>query len=157
MRLALEDFPRCANIWDLEGQPELAATLTSELAAGDRITLVYVRDGAYLGEGSLVLRHDDPDYTIPGRRVYVSRMVVKREFRNQGIGGAILDALIAYAEAAGYDEMAIAVDVDNHAARHLYEKKGFTTVLRHARDAQGAYVKLLRTRSRCAGAETPSG
>ena len=149
VRLALQDFARCANIWDVAGQPELVARLVSELAAGDRITLVYARDGAYLGEGSVVLRHDDPDYTIPGRRVYLSRLVVKRECRNQGIGGTILDALIAYADAAGYDEMVVAVDVDNHVARHLYEKKGFTTVLRHARDAQGEYVKLLRMRPRC--------
>jgi ribosomal protein S18 acetylase RimI-like enzyme len=152
--LAVEDFPRCASIWDLDRQPELAARLKVELASGNRMTLVYVHDGAFVGEGSLVFRHEDPDYAIAGRRAYLSRLIVKCEFRNRGIGGAIVDALIDRAERMGYDEIAVGVDVDNHAARRLYEKKGFTIELCRARDAQGEYVKLLRVRRDVQGSDT---
>lgn len=94
--------------------------------------------------GALVFDKKDPDYTIAGKRLYLSRLIVKEEYRRQGIGSFIVDALINHAFGLGYKEFSIGVDVDNIAARHLYEGKGFTEVIFHGRDKDGEYVKLLK-------------
>ena len=92
----------------------------------------------------MVLDEGDPDYTIPNRRVYVSRMIVKKEYRNRGIGSEILEFLIAKAKSMGYSEMTIGVDKDNVNALHLYKKYGFTEVLFDGADEDGEYFKLMK-------------
>jgi diamine N-acetyltransferase len=81
---------------------------------------------------------------FPDKRIYLSRMIVKEEYRNRGIGGISVDYLIDYAKQLGYEEITLGVDTDNLNARHLYEKKGFTTVLYFGEDEYGEYVKLLK-------------
>ncbi|EIF13565.1 GNAT family N-acetyltransferase [Bacillus velezensis] len=98
----------------------------------------------FIGEGSLVFQNNDPDYTIPDKRIYLSRMIVKEGYRNCGIGGIIVDYLIDYAKQLGYEEITLGADTDNLNARYLYEKKGFTTVLFLGEDEYGEYVKLLK-------------
>jgi ribosomal protein S18 acetylase RimI-like enzyme len=78
---------------------------------------------------------NDSDYTIKGRRVYLSRLIVKEEFRNQGIGSILVDFLIEYARELGYQELSLGVDLDNLIAIKLYMKKGFTRVLYQGVDA----------------------
>jgi ribosomal protein S18 acetylase RimI-like enzyme len=116
-----------------------------ELLSGNRVIFVYTIGGEFIGEGALVFDNGDPDYTIPRQRIYLSRMIVKKEYRDRGIGKAIIDYLCGYAKNLGYSEMALGVDIDNHRARHLYEKKGFTTVIFEGEDEHGKYVKLLKT------------
>lgn len=115
-----------------------------ELVSGNRITFVYTENDEFIGEGSLVIMNDDPDYTIPNKRIYLSRMIVKFEYRNRGIGRIIIDYLIDYAKGLGYEEISLGVDINNLNARHLYEKKGFTNVIFEGEDEYGEYVKLLR-------------
>ena len=71
-------------------------------------------------------------------------MIVKKEYRNQGIGGIILDYLIKQAKAKGYKEMALGVDIDNFSAIHLYKKKGFTTLPKASENEYGMSYKLLK-------------
>jgi GNAT superfamily N-acetyltransferase len=124
--------------------PKSVKFFYDELVSGNRIIFVYEVDGEYLGEGALVFEKNDPDYTIPGKRIYLSRMVVKREFRGQGIGGLLIDYLVAYAKELGYEEMSVGVDIVNVGARWLYEKKGFTNTIFVGEDKDGKYVKLLK-------------
>ena len=86
----------------------------------------------------------DPDYTILGQRVYVSRMIVKKEYRGRGIGSEILEFLINKATEMGFSEMTIGVDKDNINALHLYRKYGFTQVLFDGADEDGEYYKLMK-------------
>lgn len=144
IKLNPEDYNKCRNIWDMDKQPKMAKVFYDELVSGNRITFIYLEENEFIGEGSVVFRNNDPDYTIPDKRIYLSRMIVKEEFRNRGIGGIILDYLIDYAEQLGYEEIALGVDIDNLNARHLYEKKGFTNVLFIGEDEYGQYVKLLK-------------
>lgn len=120
------------------------AEFFEELASGNRITFIYLENDEFIGEGSLVFQNKDPDYTIPDKRIYLSRMIVKEEYRNRGIGGIIVNYLIDYAKQLEYEEITLGVDTDNLNARHLYEKKGFTTVLYLGEDEYGEYVKLLK-------------
>lgn len=117
----------------------------NQIKNGERITFIYSENDEFIGEGSLVFTHQDSDYTIPNQRVYLSRMIVKEEHRNRGIGGIMLDYLIDYAKDLGYEEISLGVDTDNLNARHLYEKKGFTEVLFEGEDEYGEYVKLLKS------------
>ncbi|MGN7410506.1 GNAT family N-acetyltransferase [Sporosarcina sp. SAFN-010] len=143
-KLNLEDYNKCSNIWDMDEKPKMAKIFYDELVNGNRVTFIYSENNDFIGEGSLVFKNTDPDYTIPNKRIYLSRMIVKEEYRNRGIGGIILDYLIDYAQQLGYLEMSLGVDTDNINARHLYEKRGFTDVLFIGEDKYGEYVKLLK-------------
>lgn len=141
--LRLEDYHKCSNIWNMEAQP-LAEKWRQEIVSGDRLVFVYKINGEFIGEGALVFDTSDPDYTISGKRVYVSRMIVKKEYRNRGIGSEILEFLIKKAESMGFSEMTIGVDKDNVNALHLYRKFGFTEVLFDGADEHGEYFKLMK-------------
>lgn len=143
-KLNPDEFNKCNNIWDMNKNADMAEMFYEELVSGNRITFIYSENNEFIGEGSLVFENNDPDYTIPKKRIYLSRMIVKEEYRNRGIGSIILDYLIDYAEQLGYEEITLGVDTDNLNARHLYEKKGFTNVLFIGEDEYGEYVKLLK-------------
>ncbi len=141
--LAPEDYHKCSNIWNMKSQP-LADKWYDEIVSGNRIVYVYKINGEFIGEGALVFDEGDSDYTIPQKRIYVSRMIVKKEYRNHGIGSEILEFLIEKATEMGYTEMTIGVDKDNVNALHLYRKYGFTQVLFDGADEDGEYYKLLK-------------
>lgn len=141
--LKLEDYHKCSNIWNMKTQP-LAEKWREEIASGNRLVFIYKINGEFIGEGALVLDTGDPDYTISGRRVYVSRMIVKKEYRNRGIGSGILTFLIEKAKEMGFKEMTIGVDKDNENALHLYRNFGFTEVLFDGADEDGEYFKLMK-------------
>lgn len=138
-----EDYHKCSNIWNMKTQP-LAETWRAEIVSGNRLVYIYKINGEFIGEGALVLDTGDPDYTVSGKRVYVSRMIVKKDYRNRGIGSEILKFLIDKAKAMGYSEMTIGVDKDNTNALHLYRKFGFTEVLFDGADENGEYFKLMK-------------
>ncbi len=141
--LAIEDYHKCSNIWNMKTQP-LAEKWKEEIASGNRLVFVYKIKGEYIGEGALVFDAGDPDYTVPGKRIYVSRMIVKKEYRNRGIGSEILQFLIDKAKNMGFSEMTIGVDKDNKNALHMYRKHGFTEVLFDGADEDGEYFKLMK-------------
>ncbi|MCL2884602.1 MAG: GNAT family N-acetyltransferase [Oscillospiraceae bacterium] len=123
---------------------ELTQRFYDELISGNRIIYVYVADGEYLGEGSLVIERNDPDYSIPGRRIYFSRLIVKSDCRHQGIGGILIDYIVSQAEEMGYSEISIGVDKKNEEALRLYQQKGFNDIIFDGEDEQGPYYKLLK-------------
>lgn len=126
-------------------EPEQTKRWYDEIVSGNRIVFVYIENNEYLGEAALVLYNNDPDYTIEKKRIYLSRMVVKPEYRNRGMGGKIINYLIEYAKDLEYKEMSLGVDISNIGARWLYEKNGFTNVIFVGEDKDGKYVKLLKT------------
>ena len=141
--LELKDYYKCSNIWNMKTQP-LAEAWRKEIECGNRIVFIYKINGEFIGEGALVLDTGDSDYTIPKKRVYVSRMIVKKEYQNRGIGSEILTFLIAKAKEMGFSEMTIGVDKDNVNALHLYRKFGFTEVIFDGADENGEYFKLMK-------------
>ena len=143
--LAVEDFPRCAGLWNMKKQRALADLFYNDLCSGNRVTYVCEENGALLGEISLVFEMNDPDYTIPHKRAYVSHLVVKKEHRRQGIGRALVKQVIEQAKLRGFKELSIGVDLDNFAALQLYTKAGFDRVLAVCVDKDGRYVKLMKS------------
>ncbi|WP_241654821.1 GNAT family N-acetyltransferase [Sporolactobacillus shoreae] len=143
-KMELDEFYKCTNIWDMKMQQKLADKFYNELIAGNRITFVYVTNNELIGEGSLVFDMNDSDYTIKNKRIYLSRLIVKEEYRNKGIGSQFVNFLIDYAKNLGYQEISIGVDIDNLVAKNLYRKLGFTEVVYQGKDAYGEYQKLLK-------------
>ena len=111
---------------------------------GNRIVYVYKVNGEFLGEIAYVFDMNDSDYTIPNQRIYLSRLIVKPEYRNKGIGSILVDFMIDEIMKMGYKEISIGVDKDNTAALHLYRKKGFTSVIFDGADEYGEFYKLLK-------------
>lgn len=144
IKLDIADFEKCGNIWDIDQQKELAEMCHRELISGNRITYIYTVDEEFIGEISLVKNEADPDYTIPGRRIYISRLIVKPEFRRQGIGKRLLSYSIDRAMKLGYSEMSIGVDLDNYPALKLYIDTGFDKIIFIGEDEYGRFVKLLK-------------
>ena len=142
-QLRIEDYPKCGNIWNMESDP-FTQQFYEEIKSGNRLVFIYKINGEFIGEGALIIKNDDPDYTIPDKRVYLSRMIVKPEYRNKGIGGMMLELLINKAKEMGYSEISLGVDLDNQNAVHLYNKFGFTEVVFEGEDEHGKYMKLLK-------------
>ena len=144
IRLDLSDFDKCGNIWDMQKQGELATRFLREMREGIRTTYIYRIDGDYIGEISIVTDAGDPQYTIPDRRLYVSRLIVKDEYRRQGIGKKLVDFIVRNAQQEGYRELSIGVDLDNYPALRLYAQMGFDRIVHIGEDEYGRFVKLIK-------------
>lgn len=143
--LKIEDYSKCSNIWNMKKQSKLAEQFLDELKSGNRVTYIYKDGNEFIGEISLVREMNDSDYTIQNQRVYVSRLIVKKECRRKGIGKMLVDFITDKAKELGYSEMSIGVDLDNYPALKLYIDSGFDKVIYIGEDEQGQYVKLLKT------------
>ena len=144
IQLNPDDYHKCSNIWNMEKRPELAKSFYDELVSGNRIIYIYSIDGEFIGEGAIVFERNDPDYSIPGKRLYFSRLVVKEEYRKQGIGGILIDYIVNKAIELGYIEISIGVDKKNEGALRLYRRKGFDEIIYDGEDEYGPYYKLLK-------------
>jgi GNAT superfamily N-acetyltransferase len=65
-------------------------------------------------------RHDDRDDTA-----YLLSMWVAAEARRQGIGSALIDAVVGWAKELGFTRLLLDVGEANAAAMALYSQKGF--------------------------------
>lgn len=142
-QIKIDDYDKCSNIWNMEQCP-FTDEFRKQIKEGNRLVYIYKIDGEFIGEGDLVTGINDSDYFIPGKRIYFSRLIVKKEFRNRGIGSDILDYLIEKAKQLGYKEAALGVDIANTIAIHIYEKKGFRCIA-ECEDDYGKFYKMLKT------------
>lgn len=53
--------------------PDMVNLFYDEIVNENRITFIYIENNEFLGEGSLVFYKNDPDYTIPDKRIYLSQ------------------------------------------------------------------------------------
>lgn len=142
-KLALTDYSKCNNIWDMSASPQ-TEFFCQEIETGNRVVYVYKRNGEFIGEIAYVFDMRDDDYTVAGQRIYLSRLIVKKERRGNGIGGILIDFMVEKIRNMGYKEITVGVNKDNAAALNLYRKKGFTTVLFDGADEDGEYYKLMK-------------
>ncbi len=144
IELDIKNFEKCNNIWNMEKNKELKDRFYSELQNKNRITFVYTKDEEYIAEVSIVFNKNDEDYTIPGKRIYISRIIVKKDFRGKGYGKKLMDYAIDYAKNNGYKEISLGVNLDNYIAFKLYVDLGFTKIQYIGEDSDGKYVKLIK-------------
>jgi len=143
-KLQPEDYKKSENSIDPNRDAPRSRRWYNDLLSGNRVMFSYTENGEFIGEAALVFRSEDPDYTIPGKRIYLSAMIIKDGHRNRGIGGLLIDHLLSCAKDMGYEEMSVGVDIINIGARWLYEKKGFLNIVFVGEDSDGKYVKLLK-------------
>jgi L-amino acid N-acyltransferase YncA len=124
--------------WDAEHRPDcrLVARLDDRVVGWTALSS-YSRRGVYAG--------------VAWESVYVAA-----DARGQGVGIALLEAVIATAEAAGVWTLIAGVQAENSASLALHERAGFRRIgvqERVGRDADGVWrdVVLLERRSAVAG------
>lgn len=144
IELDIKNFEKCDNIWNMEKNKELKDRFYSELQSKNRITFVYTKGEEYIAEVSIVFNKNDEDYTIPGKRIYISRIIVKKDFRGKGYGKKLMNYAIEYAKSKGYKEISLGVNLDNYIAFKLYVDLGFTKIQYIGEDFDGKYVKLIK-------------
>lgn len=144
IELDINNFEKCNNIWNMEKNKELKDRFYKELLNKNRMTFVYTKDEEYIGEVSIVFNKDDEDYTIPGIRLYISRIIVKKEFRGKGYGKKLMNHVIEYAKREKYKELSLGVNLDNYIALRLYVELGFNKIQYIGEDSDGKYVKLIK-------------
>ena len=144
IELDIKNFEKCSNIWNMEKNKELKDRFYNELLTKNRKTFVYTKDEEYIGEISIVFNKNDEDYSIPGIRLYVSRIIVKKEYRGRGYGKKLMNYIIEYAKREGYTELSLGVNLDNYIALKLYVELGFDKIKYIGEDNDGKYVKLIK-------------
>jgi len=63
---------------------------------------------------------------LGGKVGLLEDMVVRPEYRGQGVGLALLSAAIEYAQQVGCLRLTLLTDVDNLSAQQFYQRAGFT-------------------------------
>ena len=131
-RMAPGDLPA---VLDLERElfPEDAWTremFASELGGGSagRYYLVAEEGGQVVGYAGLLAPVSRRPRRGPGGQADVLTMAVAPGHWGQGIGSALLEALLAEAAAQGCAEVFLEVRVDNPRAQRLYRRHGFADV-----------------------------
>lgn len=142
-KLNICDYEKCNNIWNMS-DCELTNKFRQEIESLNRNVFIFKINDEFIGEIAYVLDTGDLDYTIPNRRVYISRLIVKTTHRNMGIGSILVDYILNTVKSMGYTEATIGVDKNNPIALHLYKKKGFTNIIYDGKDETGEYYKLLK-------------
>lgn len=138
-QIGLEDYPKCGAIWDMDACP-FTQSFVAQIEAGNREVYILTVNGAYIAECDLV--YDNPEYgTAPGKRLYLSRLIVKKDEHGRGYGKAISQYLLNVAAEKGFLEIALGVNCDNTAAVGLYKSLGFT-VYEKAEDKDGLFYRM---------------
>lgn len=86
------------------------------LLTDDAVGFVCVKDGHAVAYGGMLL--------APGEG-QVTNIAVHPKYRRQGLGGAIVEELIAEAARRGLEQIALEVRASNEAAIRLYRQAGF--------------------------------
>ena len=144
IELDIKNYEKCNNIWNMKKNKELKDRFYKELKSGNRKTFIYTKAEEYIAEISIVFDKNDADYSIPGKRLYLSRIIVKKESRGQGYGKKLMNYVIEYAKNENYEELSLGVNLDNFIALNLYVKLGFDKIQYIGEDSDGKYVKLIK-------------
>ena len=143
VKLESEQFYALDTIVNMKNK-KLTDKWYEELKTGKRIIYSCIADGVYAGEVSMVLDHEDPLYVIPGKRVYMQRLIVNAMYRGNGIGKCLVAHLCKEAFHMGFAEVSVSVDKDNDIALHIYQSMGFNNVLFDGEDQYGPCYKLMK-------------
>ncbi|HZN75789.1 MAG TPA: ribosomal protein S18-alanine N-acetyltransferase [Micromonosporaceae bacterium] len=97
-----------------------AAMFWNELAGGHYYLVALDDDGAVIGYAGLAV--------APQADAWVQNLAVRRDRQRQGVGRALLEALLAEAARRGARKTLLEVAVDNVPAQRLYTAYGFETI-----------------------------
>ena len=87
--------------------------------AGDENSIFVAEDKTIVGFLSVEVHHDNEDY------IYLNDFAVTAEYRNKGIGSALLKAAESYAREINIHKLCLHAEKTNPSAMHFYEKSGY--------------------------------
>ena len=123
--MAMNAEARAAGRDTVMALPQLRRYFVGLGRPGDAGVVAVTADGARLGVAWYRLfSAEEPGWGFIAVDVPELAIGVVAEARGRGIGGALLDALLALAREQGFRALSLAVDRHNP-ARRLYERKGF--------------------------------
>jgi len=145
----------------VEGSVDADAIVALEAATQDRpLTLDGVLAEARVGAGVVLVARDEEGRIVgmaSGRRLvdeaHVIRLAVDAASRRRGIGRALLDGLVAWAQRCGAVAVLLEVREGNVAARSLYARAGFVAEGRRPRYYPDGEDALLWRRTLDVGAD----
>lgn len=96
---------------------------------GKRLAVAETDDGRLVGMGGIHIWHYADIWVNPERRGlrsgYIDDLWVEPDFRSAGVARRILDALLAFAQAEGIDELTLEYALHNPEAEAFWQKLGF--------------------------------
>ena len=105
---------------DVFDEPIDPARVAAYLAEGGHLMVLAVADSLVIGQArGMVHRHPD----LP-TELYIDNLGVAEDRRREGIASRLLDELVAWGREQGCEEAWVGTEVDNEAARALYEARG---------------------------------
>lgn len=138
-KLTIDNYNKSNFIWDMSACP-FTEQFREQVECGNREAYLFKLNDKYIASCDLVYDYDD--YTEKGKKIYLSRLIVKKEYRNQSIGQSVLQYMINQCKEKGYQHITVGVDSDNYNAVHIYKKQGFKTY-ENATDEYGDYYKMM--------------
>lgn len=141
--LPVERLDELNAIYDMSRFENFQKTREKNLRSRREICVVAEEEGKFVGEISIMTKNSNiPVAVIPNKRMYLFGLRVLPEWRNKGIGTALLQYAISMSARRGIFEFTIGVETDNPDARRLYEKMGFVTMLENCSEMQ--YGRMCR-------------
>lgn len=92
--------------------------------------LAELPDGVLAGQGFVQLKMNDRSSADGKRRAYLHSFRVRPEYRNSGLGTAIMDHIESDLTRRGFRELTLNVAEENAGALRLYRRRGFEVVKR---------------------------
>ncbi len=139
-KLSIENYSNSNKVWNMKSCP-FTDKFKEQVANGTRDAYLMKTNNKYIASCDLV--YDYGEYTEENIKVYLSRLIVKKEYRNIGIGQELLKYMITLCKEKGYRQITVGVDTDNLNAVHIYKKFGFA-VYETDTDEYGEYYKMIK-------------
>ena len=106
-------------------------------SSNSKYIIAKTNDGEIIGFAGIKIILDNAD---------IMNIVVKKSWRNQGVGNLLLSNLISICKISNLSSLSLEVNEDNLPAIHLYEKFGFKQVgvrKNYYQDKDGMIMSLL--------------
>jgi ribosomal protein S18 acetylase RimI-like enzyme len=132
LALALVDAVDWRGLGDIDlagvlAAPALAHYVTGWPRRGDFGTVAVAGSEVAGAAWARLFPDDDPGYGFVAADVPELTIAVRAAHRGRGVGGALLDAVLAQARRRGHRAVSLSVE-DGNRARRLYERAGFVVV-----------------------------
>ncbi|MGN0458892.1 MAG: GNAT family N-acetyltransferase [Eubacterium sp.] len=93
-QLNIANYDKSNNVWDMKSCP-YTEQFKKQIACGNRVPYLMKYRDKYIASCDLV--YDYGEYTEESVKIYLSRLIVKKEYRNKGIGQELLKYMIKQA------------------------------------------------------------